>query len=194
MERFLSAYIGFVVRRPAAVAVAVSLVTALAAAWLAVFEPIELDTSFTTLLPDDLPCVVESRRVSKLVGSTDYLIIAIESPDPADNMAFADDIAKKLADFSEVEWVATEEDKSFFRDRLIQQREVIQVLDRASEDGDFWDDLMKHGSAALTDYRLSGEAKAAIASGDLRWINENVGELTQRQLMFIYKRLECEAW
>jgi hypothetical protein len=38
------------------------------------------------------------------------------------------------------------------------------------------------------------EAKAAIASGDLKWINENVGELTQKQLMFIYKRLEREAW
>lgn len=89
---------------------------------------------------------------------------------------------------SKVAPAATEED------RLIQQREVTQVLNRASEDGDFWDDLMKHGSEALTDYRLSAEAKAAIASGDLRWINENVGELTQRQLMFIYKRLECEAW
>jgi hypothetical protein len=28
----------------------------------------------------------------------------------------------------------------------------------------------------------------------LNWINENVGELTQKQLMFIYKRLEREAW
>ena len=36
--------------------------------------------------------------------------------------------------------------------------------------------------------------KAAIVSGDLKWINENVGELTQKQLMFIYKRLEREAW
>jgi hypothetical protein len=47
---------------------------------------------------------------------------------------------------------------------------------------------------ALDDYHLSNEAKAAIASGDLKWINENVGELTQKQLMFIYKRLEREAW
>ena len=79
-------------------------------------------------------------------------------------------------------------------EKLIQKREVTQVLNRVSEDMDFWTDLMKNGSLALNDYRLSNEAKAAIASGDLRWINENVGELTQRQLMFIYKRLECEAW
>jgi len=68
------------------------------------------------------------------------------------------------------------------------------VLNRSAEDTDFWTDLMETGSEALVDYELSMEAKAAIASGDLRWINENVGELTQKQLMFIYKRLEREAW
>jgi len=52
---------------------------------------------------------------------------------------------------------------------------------------------MENGSVALENYTLSSEAKAAIASGDLKWINENVGELTQKQLMFIYKRLEREA-
>ena len=79
-------------------------------------------------------------------------------------------------------------------EKLIQKREVLGVLSRTAEDADFWGDLMKKGSLALADYKLSGEAKAAIASGDLKWINENVGELTQKQLMFIYKRLEREAW
>lgn len=78
--------------------------------------------------------------------------------------------------------------------KLIQKREVMQVLDRTAEDSQFWKDLMENGSEALEDYRLSTEAKAAIISGDLKWINEHVGELTQRQLMFIYKRLEREAW
>ena len=78
--------------------------------------------------------------------------------------------------------------------RLIQKREVAQVLNRTVEDSDFWRDLMENGSMALEGYHLSSEAKAAIVSGDLKWINENVGELTQKQLMFIYKRLEREAW
>jgi DNA-binding response OmpR family regulator len=78
--------------------------------------------------------------------------------------------------------------------RLIQKREVIQALNRTAEDKDFWRDLMENGPIALQGYQLSSDAKAAIASGDLRWINENVGELTQKQLMFIYKRLEMEAW
>ncbi|MGD9259107.1 MAG: response regulator [Desulfobacterales bacterium] len=79
-------------------------------------------------------------------------------------------------------------------EKLIQKREVIQALNRTSDDADFWRDLMENGSMALDDYHLSNEAKAAIASGDLKWINKNVGELTQKQLMFIYKRLEREAW
>ena len=78
--------------------------------------------------------------------------------------------------------------------KLIQKREVIQALNRTAEDWDFWRDLMENGSVALQNYDLSLEAKAAIATGDLKWINENVGELTQKQLMFIYKRLEREAW
>ncbi len=78
--------------------------------------------------------------------------------------------------------------------KLIQKREVIQALNRTAEDRDFWRDLMENGTMALESYNLSSEARAAIASGDLKWINENVGELTQKQLMFIYKRLEREAW
>jgi DNA-binding response OmpR family regulator len=77
---------------------------------------------------------------------------------------------------------------------LIQKREVIEALNRTTEDRDFWRDLMENGAMALEGYNLSSEARAAIASGDLKWINENVGELTQKQLMFIYKRLEREAW
>lgn len=79
-------------------------------------------------------------------------------------------------------------------EKLIQKREVIQVLNRSAEDSSFWSDLIENGSRALADYPLSWEAKAAIISGDLKWISENVGELTRKQLMFVYRRLEREAW
>jgi DNA-binding NtrC family response regulator len=78
--------------------------------------------------------------------------------------------------------------------RLIQKREVIRVLNRTAEDEEFSHDLLDKGSAALEDYQLSAEAKAAIISGDLNWINDHVGELTQKQLMFVYRQLEREAW
>jgi DNA-binding NtrC family response regulator len=77
---------------------------------------------------------------------------------------------------------------------LIQRREVMRVLNRTAEDMAFSRELMESGTEALEDYILAPEARAAILSGDLRWLNENVGELTQKQLMFIHKRLEREAW
>ena len=83
-----------------------------AATWLLVFEPLKLDTNFTTLLPDDLPCVVESRRVSKLVGSTDHLIIAIESPVAEDNA-----IAARIASILEA--------TGWFRDVAVRVEDCI---------------------------------------------------------------------
>lgn len=102
------------------------------------------------------------------------------------NAALKEHAEKEAA--AEIKAAETEEEK------LIQKRQVIRVLNRTADDSDFWGDLMQNGSRALADYPLSSQAKAAIASGDLKWINENVGELTQKQLMYIYKRLEREAW
>jgi DNA-binding NtrC family response regulator len=80
------------------------------------------------------------------------------------------------------------------KEKLIQKQEVHRVLSRTAEDQDFWSDLIENRSFALADHPLSCETKAAIASGDIEWINENVAGLTRRQLMFVYKRLEREAW
>lgn len=77
----------------------------------------------------------------------------------------------------------------------VDQRErIIQVLDRTLHDRAFWVDLMEKGTAALAGYGLSGEAKAAIASGDLLWVKTHVGDLPEERLAFLYKRLEREAW
>ena len=80
------------------------------------------------------------------------------------------------------------------KERLIQKQEVLRVLERASQDTDFWADLLKNGSNALKDYQLSSSASAAIISGDLNWIRKNVGELTKEQLQIILSRLEREVW
>lgn len=98
--------------------------------------------------------------------------------------------ALKKKEEASIEEVIVETEK----ERLIQRQEVIRVLDRTSRDADFWRQLMEADSKALKDYQLSSEAKAAILCGDLKWIREHVGELTPEQLMFIYKRLEREAW
>lgn len=66
------------------------------------------------------------------------------------------------------------------------RREVFRVLSRTAEDREFRRALLDMDTAALESYQLSLEAKTAILSGDLAWLNEHIGELTQKQLMFIW--------
>ena len=79
-------------------------------------------------------------------------------------------------------------------DRLIQKKEVLHVLDRTNEDQAFCHDLMKKGTEVLAEYVLSDEAKEAIATGDLDWINTNVGELTQKQLKYVFDCSKKKDW
>lgn len=79
-------------------------------------------------------------------------------------------------------------------DRLIQKKEVLQVLDRTNEDQLFCHDLKQKGFEALADYALSDEAKEAITTGDLDWINSNVGELTQKQLKYVFECSQKKDW
>lgn len=79
-------------------------------------------------------------------------------------------------------------------DKLIQKKEVLEVLDRTNEDQLFCHDLKKKGAEALTDYVLSEDAKEAIVNGDLDWINDNVGELTQKQLKYVYECSKQKDW
>ena len=78
--------------------------------------------------------------------------------------------------------------------KVAQGLTVKQVLNKANNDQDFWVDLLENGSLALSEFNLSSEAKAAIASGDVQWVYDNVGDLPEREMAFLYKRLEREAW
>jgi DNA-binding NtrC family response regulator len=120
------------------------------------------------------------------VGVSDYL----RKPFTEDEFKTAVKSALKKKEKESMETLIVETQQ----ERLIQKEEVIRVLERAYHDGEFWRELMESGSEALKGYRLSRKAKAAILSGDLEWIRKNVGELSEEQLMFIYKRLEREAW
>ena len=75
---------------------------------------------------------------------------------------------------------------------LIQKREVIRAIETAVQDSNFAARLDHSG--ALDGYNLSYEAKAAILSGDLNWIRKHVGELSEEQLTWVYRRLEREVW
>jgi DNA-binding response OmpR family regulator len=129
---------------------------------------------------------VSSAVESSKIGVSDYL----RKPFTDEEFKAAVDGALKKKETPTAEEFLTETKEG----KLIQKREVLRVLDRTYEEPAFWRELLERGSKALEDYNLSNEAKAAVISGDLKWINEHVGELTQKQLLFILKRLEREAW
>ena len=119
------------------------------------------------------------------VGVSDYL----RKPFTSDEFlsAISDAMIEKKPSMEEL---ITETEK----DRWIQKQEDLRVLDRASRDNDFWGGLLEGSSNTLKDYQLSSSARAAIISGDLDWIQKNVGELKKEQLQLVLSRLEREAW
>jgi len=75
--------------------------------------------------------------------------------------------------------------KEELADQEALKREVFRVLSRTAEDREFRRALMNIQTEALEAYNLSVEAETALLSGDLTWFNEHIGELTQKQLMFV---------
>lgn len=65
------------------------------------------------------------------------------------------------------------------------KREVFRVLSRTAEDAEFRRALLEMQTEPLEAYHLSAEARTAILTGDLKWLNEHIGDLTQKQLMFV---------
>jgi hypothetical protein len=78
--------------------------------------------------------------------------------------------------------------------RRTESQEILRVLERAAEDDAFIAQLTYHGSDALQGYSLSSEAKAALLSGDVGWIEAYVGELDRRLRTWPDCRLQQEIW
>ena len=72
--------------------------------------------------------------------------------------------------------------------------DILRVLDRAADDNDFIAALTHNGTKALEGYHLTAEAKAALLSGDIRWIEAHVGKLSERQQTWLWCRLGQEIW
>ena len=71
---------------------------------------------------------------------------------------------------------------------------ILQVLERAAEDDGFIAQLTHCGPDALRGYNLSLDAQAALLSGDVGWIEANVGKLDARLRTWLDCRLQQEIW
>jgi hypothetical protein len=78
--------------------------------------------------------------------------------------------------------------------RIVHKDEILRVLDRAGHDSDFVSTLYHEGVDALREYNLTGPEKLAILTGDVLWIEEHAGELSDTQKHWFQQRLSAEIW
>ena len=69
---------------------------------------------------------------------------------------------------------------------------VKEVLRRAATDLGFGLRLLTEGSRVLSRLALSTEAKAAIVSGDIAWIEKYCGDLSAEERAWLERRLQVE--
>ena len=71
---------------------------------------------------------------------------------------------------------------------------LISVLAKARDDNKFLAKLAENPNQALRAYNLTPEAKAALESGDVRWLESRVGTLDEPLRTWLTSRLSQEKW
>jgi DNA-binding NtrC family response regulator len=77
---------------------------------------------------------------------------------------------------------------------LIHKDEMIKILERAASDSEFIAQLLYKGADALEEYDLTGPEKLALLTGDIEWIDKNIGPLKPNQRLWLEQRLSAEIW
>jgi formate transporter len=71
---------------------------------------------------------------------------------------------------------------------------ILAVLSKARDDTNFLARLAEDPEQTLKDYDLTSEEKAALASGDIRWIESKLGTLDKPLRTWLTARLAQEKW
>lgn len=134
------------------------------------FLPVVIITGYAT---------IKSSVQAMKLGATDY----IEKPFTPDELVSAVDSVLDIAASQKPE-----------EQRLIHKDEMITVLERAGSDNEFIANLLFHGADALEEYDLTGPEKLALLTGDIEWIEKNIGPLKSNQKLWLEQRLSAEIW
>ena len=122
---------------------------------------------------------VESSVQAMKLGAADY----IEKPFTPDQLV------KAVASALDIAATQVPEEQE-----LIHKDEFLQILERAATDSEFVANLLYHGADALEEYELTGPEKLALLTGDIEWIEKQIGPLTSIQKKWLEQRLSAEIW
>jgi DNA-binding response OmpR family regulator len=78
--------------------------------------------------------------------------------------------------------------------KVVHREEILRVLDRAGSDLGFAGSLFLMGADALEEYHLTAAEKLAVLTGDVAWLEEHVGKLTEKQMLWLVRKLSAEVW
>jgi len=77
---------------------------------------------------------------------------------------------------------------------LIHKDEMTKVLERAESDDEFFMNLLERSVDALDEYDLTKAEKLAIVTGDVRWIEDQLGRLARAQRrMLIFLKVQSKS-
>jgi len=77
---------------------------------------------------------------------------------------------------------------------LIHKEEMSKVLERAEADDEFFSSLLENALDALDEYDLTRPEKLAIVTGDIKWIEDEIGRLTRAQRrMLVFLKVQSSS-
>jgi len=122
---------------------------------------------------------VQSAVQAMKLGASDYL----EKPFTPEQLI------KAVASALDIATTQAPEEQS-----LTHKEEIFKVLEKAAYDKSFIHDLLNYGADTLDEFNLSGPEKLAILTGDIEWIEEQIGPLTPSQRRWLELRKSAEIW
>ena len=121
---------------------------------------------------------VQSAMQAMKLGAAEY----IEKPFTPDQLIKAVNNAVNQADVLQTEQQVP-----------VHKEEILRVLERAAGDTDFVFKLLHRWADALEEYDLTGPEKLALLTGDIEWIENQVGPLTEKQKRWLQRPLSAEV-